>query len=47
PPSRDTLVALLERHAGVVARVAAELGRSTRQVYRWLERHGVDPDDHR
>lgn len=47
PPSRDALVVLLDRHGGVVARVAAELGRSPRQVYRWLERHRIDPDDHR
>lgn len=46
-PSQEVLAELLIRHEGVVARVARELGRSTKQVYRWMSRHGMDPADYR
>jgi transcriptional regulator with PAS, ATPase and Fis domain len=43
-PSREELERLLTEHAGVVADVARSLDRSARQVYRWLDRYGIDPD---
>ena len=46
-PDAATLRALLEEHHGVVAEVARAVGRSPRQVYRWLGRAGIDPEDHR
>ncbi len=47
PPSRRSLVALLQRNGGNVTRVAKVTGRSRRQVYRWLEEHAVDPAEYR
>ena len=47
PPSREELVALLRAHRGVVAEIARQVERSTKQVYRWLSRHNIDPDDYR
>ncbi|MES2640795.1 MAG: sigma 54-interacting transcriptional regulator [Myxococcota bacterium] len=44
PPDRDRLVELLTRHDGVVAAVARAVQRTPRQVYRWLEREGIDPE---
>ena len=51
-PSREELVALLQKHHGNIVRVAKETGRSRKSVYRWLEHHGlqtatfrVDADD--
>ncbi|MCC7540650.1 MAG: sigma 54-interacting transcriptional regulator [Deltaproteobacteria bacterium] len=41
-PDRDALVALLSAHGGNVNAVARATGRSRRQVYRWLEAHGID-----
>ena len=46
-PSREVLEELLVKHGGVVARVARELGRSTKQVYRWMARHEMDPASYR
>lgn len=46
-PSQEVLEELLIRHKGVVTRVARELGRSTKQVYRWMSRHGFDPGEYR
>jgi transcriptional regulator of acetoin/glycerol metabolism len=46
-PERDELEALLRAHHGDVKRVAAHYGKSPRQIYRWLDRHGLRPDDHR
>ncbi len=42
PPDRDELAALMREHDGNVSRVAHALGRSRRQVYRYLERFGLD-----
>jgi DNA-binding NtrC family response regulator len=47
PPDRSTLVALLREHGGVVADIARAVGRSRKQVYRWLKQHDLDPTDHR
>jgi DNA-binding NtrC family response regulator len=40
-PDRQALAALLERHGGVIADVARATGRSRKQVYRWMEQHGL------
>lgn len=47
PPDRHRLHELLTRHGGNISRVAKETGRSRRQVYRWAEELGLDPDDYR
>jgi DNA-binding NtrC family response regulator len=41
-PEKDELMTLLAAHGGNVAAVAKQVGRSRAQVYRWLERHGLD-----
>ena len=40
-PSREELVRLLQEHKGHISRVAQAVGRSRRQVDRWLELHGL------
>jgi DNA-binding NtrC family response regulator len=42
-PTRDELEALLKLHQGNVSRVARACGRHAKQLYRWFERHGLDP----
>jgi transcriptional regulator of acetoin/glycerol metabolism len=44
---RAELAALLEKHAGNVSHVAAELGRVRSQVQRWLKRYNLDPERYR
>ncbi len=39
-PSKETLVRLLEEHPSIQA-LADHLGRNRRQVYRWIDRHGL------
>ena len=46
-PSRDGLVALLQKHAGNIAAVADEVGRSRTQIYRWLKEHDLDAGAYR
>ena len=46
-PTAEELVALLDRFDGNVRRIASHLGKDRKQVYRWIERHGVDPARHR
>jgi DNA-binding NtrC family response regulator len=46
-PSREELVALLREHHGSVADVARATGRSRKQVYRWIESHGIDVETFR
>ena len=41
-PTAEELVALLREHQGSIADVARATGRSRKQVYRWLETHGID-----
>jgi len=47
PPDREALETLLRAHKGVISAVARASGRSRKQVYRWLDRHGLDPQDFR
>lgn len=42
PPDRTRLEALLREHKGVVADVARAMGRSRKQVYRWVVQQGLD-----
>ncbi len=44
---RDGLIRLLQVHDGNVATIAKALGKHRAQVYRWLRREGLDPDDFR
>ncbi|MBX3269576.1 MAG: sigma 54-dependent Fis family transcriptional regulator [Sandaracinaceae bacterium] len=41
-PSREELERLLALHEGNVSRVARALGKHAKQIYRWLEQHGLD-----
>ncbi|HJL16164.1 MAG TPA: sigma 54-interacting transcriptional regulator [Sandaracinaceae bacterium LLY-WYZ-13_1] len=43
PPSREEVERLLAEHEGNISRVARALGRSRRQVYRYLEQWGIEP----
>lgn len=43
PPDREALLALLREADGNVSELARRVGRSTKQVYRWCSRFGVDP----
>ncbi|WP_224371822.1 sigma 54-interacting transcriptional regulator [Hyalangium versicolor] len=42
PPDRARLEELLRRHRGVLADVAREMSRSRKQIYRWIQHHGLD-----
>jgi DNA-binding NtrC family response regulator len=44
PPDREALEALLVTHQGNVAQLAQAVGRSRKQVYRWLTQHQIDPE---
>jgi transcriptional regulator with GAF, ATPase, and Fis domain len=46
PPDRDTLVAIL-RSRGSIRGAASALERDRRQIYRWIEAYGVEPDEWR
>jgi transcriptional regulator with GAF, ATPase, and Fis domain len=46
-PPREELVLQLQHYRGNVTRVAVHYGKGTRQVYRWLERYGIDLDAYR
>jgi DNA-binding NtrC family response regulator len=46
-PTRDELEALLRAHAGNVADIAREVGRSRKQVYRWLDQYQLPVGDYR
>ncbi len=41
-PSQADLEGLLRLHRGNLSHVAREVGRSRMQVYRWLEKYGID-----
>ncbi|MFP2908503.1 hypothetical protein ACLESD_26305, partial [Pyxidicoccus sp. 3LFB2] len=47
PPTRDELHTVLTRLEGNMAQVADFFGKDRRQVYRWAERLGIDPDAYR
>lgn len=42
PLPREEVERLLREHGGVIARVAAAVGRSPRQVRRWIEQYQID-----
>ena len=42
PPSRDEILTAIEAAGGNVRRAADALGRSRKQVYRYLEAYGID-----
>jgi DNA-binding NtrC family response regulator len=46
-PSREELERLLTECRGKVTAVAERVDRSRKQVYRWLEQYGMDPDRYR
>jgi transcriptional regulator with GAF, ATPase, and Fis domain len=46
-PDRETLIRLLRESGGNVQHLANVLHRDRKQVYRWLERYGIQPDDYR
>ncbi len=46
-PDKEALIALLVAHKGVLTEVGKATGRSRRQVARWCERFGLDPDAYR
>jgi len=46
-PTKEELEAVLKNNAGSVAAAARELESYPRQVYRWLEELGMNPDDYR
>ncbi|MBK7860180.1 MAG: sigma 54-interacting transcriptional regulator [Archangiaceae bacterium] len=46
-PTREELQKVLEKNGGSVAAAARELESYPRQLYRWLEELGMNPDDYR
>jgi transcriptional regulator with GAF, ATPase, and Fis domain len=46
-PSRDELAELLTRHHGNVSDLAKHYGKDRKQIYRWLQKHGLNGDDFR
>jgi DNA-binding NtrC family response regulator len=46
-PSRVELSDLLRTHQGNVVKLAEHYGKDRRQIYRWLDAHGLDPRDFR
>ncbi|MEM9862885.1 MAG: sigma 54-interacting transcriptional regulator [Myxococcota bacterium] len=46
-PSAEQLDALLAEFEGNVVRVAAFFDKDRKQIYRWIERYGLDPSAHR
>ncbi len=47
PPTREQVLQFLEMSQGNVSKLARLLGRSRRQVYRYLEKYGIDIDDNK
>ncbi len=47
PPTREQVVELLRAHRGNLVEVAKAAGRSRKQVYRWLAKHGLVANDYR
>jgi DNA-binding NtrC family response regulator len=46
-PGARQLRQLVEEYDGNVAEVAAFLGKDRKQIYRWLQRHHIDPEAYR
>ena len=46
PPVEELRTMLVTFH-GSVARIAEHYGKERRQIYRWLSKHGIDPDSFR
>ncbi len=46
-PTRVELSDLLHAHRGNIVKLAAHYRKDRRQIYRWLELHGLDPRDFR
>jgi transcriptional regulator with GAF, ATPase, and Fis domain len=46
-PTKEELEAVLKKNGGSVAAAARELESYPRQLYRWLEDLGMNPDDYR
>ena len=46
-PTAEDLIKVLRYHRGSVALTAAFYGRDRRQIYRWLERLGLDAESFR
>lgn len=46
-PTKERLIELLRQHQGVVQYVAEDLDCSRRQVRRWIDVHGLDPEQFR
>jgi DNA-binding NtrC family response regulator len=46
-PSRRELADRLHAHRGNVVKLAGHYGKDRRQIYRWLDAHGLDPRDFR
>jgi DNA-binding NtrC family response regulator len=44
---RKALEALLTAHHGNVTDAATAIGKQPKQLYRWFEKHGIDPEDFR
>jgi len=42
PPTKDELIELLDQFSGNVSKVARHVGRSRKQVYRWIAAHNLD-----
>ena len=47
PPNAEELSKILREKHGAVVDVARALGRSRRQVYRWIEKYGLRIEDFR
>ncbi len=46
-PTADGLQRVLQHFQGNVARVAEFFGKDRNQIYRWTERHGIEPRDYK
>jgi DNA-binding NtrC family response regulator len=44
PPTREELEGLMIAHERNISRVARALGRSRRQIHRYLEQYGIEPE---